>query len=88
MIQESAIRIAENNAKNVVFKVLGVYDDDPLELGSHLFDTVVACEVIEHLFLPRALPTFAHKVLKQSGYFIITTPHYGSHSKKSDFIFP
>lgn len=78
--EESAIRIAENNAKNVVFKVLGVYDD-PLELGSHPFDTVVACEVIEHLFLPRALPTFAHKVLKRSGYFIITTPHYGSYSK-------
>jgi 2-polyprenyl-3-methyl-5-hydroxy-6-metoxy-1,4-benzoquinol methylase len=54
--------------------VLGsVYDD--LELPRA--DTVISCEVIEHLYHPRKLLTLAHNVLKPGGALILSTPYHG-----------
>ena len=41
------------------------------------FDLVLAAEVIEHLFLPRALYHRASEALKPGGQLIITTPFHG-----------
>lgn len=50
--------------------------DDPAPLGEP-FDLVVATEVIEHMFDPRALPRFAARVLKPGGHLIVSTPYHG-----------
>lgn len=78
--EESAIQIAKSNSVGVVFEQIGVYDE-PSKRNLYNFDLVLASEVIEHLFLPRALTAFASKVLNDNGYLVITTPYYGSYIK-------
>jgi len=78
--EESAINIANSIKSNAVFKLLGVYDE-PTALGSSKFDLVLASEVVEHLFLPRKLPSFAYNVLKPNGFLVLTTPYYGNYFK-------
>jgi len=73
---ESGIRVASESVPGAVFTKLGVYDD-PRDLSAAPFDAVVAVEVVEHLYLPRALPSFAHRVLKPGGRFVVTTPYHG-----------
>ena len=46
-------------------------------LEDQKFDVVVSFEVIEHLFSPHRLPIYAHGVLGDQGYLIITTPYHG-----------
>lgn len=41
------------------------------------FDVALAAEVIEHLFLPRALFHRAHEALQPGGTLIVTTPYHG-----------
>jgi 2-polyprenyl-3-methyl-5-hydroxy-6-metoxy-1,4-benzoquinol methylase len=69
------VEIARSSSKDITFKNIGVYDD-PSILMDENFDAVVSTEVIEHLFLPRYLPRFAKKILKENGYLIISTPYY------------
>lgn len=73
---ESGIRIARRAVPEARFHVCGVYDDFG-RLGDGPFDLVVSSEVIEHLFLPRYLPRFAHSALRPGGWLIVTTPYYG-----------
>ena len=70
------IRIARASCPQATFHHIGVYDDPGL-LGKHDFDAVISTEVVEHLYVPRALPRFAAEVLKDGGWFIITTPYHG-----------
>lgn len=70
------IRAARERLPSVEFHVLGVYDD-PIDLGEGDFDLVVSTEVIEHLFLPRSLVTFARAALKPGGHVVISTPYHG-----------
>jgi 2-polyprenyl-3-methyl-5-hydroxy-6-metoxy-1,4-benzoquinol methylase len=58
------------------FKLASVYES-PDALGETDFDAVISTEVIEHLFLPAALPRFARLVLKPGGHLIVTTPYHG-----------
>jgi 2-polyprenyl-3-methyl-5-hydroxy-6-metoxy-1,4-benzoquinol methylase len=58
------------------FKVASVYESTEA-LGATDFDAVISAEVIEHLFLPAALPRFARSVLKPGGHLIVTTPYHG-----------
>jgi 2-polyprenyl-3-methyl-5-hydroxy-6-metoxy-1,4-benzoquinol methylase len=56
----------------------GVQDDPRVLLEREApFDVVVSTEVIEHLYAPRLLPTYAAAVLKQGGWLILTTPYHG-----------
>ena len=73
---EAGIKAAQKRLPDVKFHVLGVYDD-PALLGEQDFDLVISTEVIEHLFLPRALPRFARAVLKPGGHLVISTPYHG-----------
>lgn len=58
------------------FRLASVYES-PNALGETGFDAVISTEVIEHLFLPAALPRFARAVLKPGGHLIVTTPYHG-----------
>ena len=78
--EETAVAISRREIPDVHFEQIGVYDD-PGHLGLERFDLVIAVDVVEHLFLPRALPCFVSKVLRPGGHFILTTPHYGHYFK-------
>jgi 2-polyprenyl-3-methyl-5-hydroxy-6-metoxy-1,4-benzoquinol methylase len=73
---EDGIAQARGAYPQLSFHQLGV-GDDPAALGGAPFDTVVSTEVIEHLYLPRLLPRFAHAVLKAEGHLILSTPYHG-----------
>jgi 2-polyprenyl-3-methyl-5-hydroxy-6-metoxy-1,4-benzoquinol methylase len=70
------IAIAAQAVPGARFRIIGVYDD-PADLGESNFDAVISTEVIEHLFAPRALPRFAHAVLRDGGSLILSTPYHG-----------
>lgn len=73
---QTGIDIAQKNNSGAKFKLISIYDSPP-SLAGESFDAVVSTEVIEHLFLPAALPLFAAAALKPHGYLIITTPYHG-----------
>jgi len=75
-VDEMGVNIASSSGSGAIFKRVGVYDS-PCALGEKGFDAVVSTEVIEHLYLPAALPRFAREILKPGGYLIITTPYHG-----------
>jgi len=70
------VEIAQRGSSGAEFRLASVYDS-PDALGETGFDAVVSTEVIEHLFLPAALPRFARAVLKPGGHLIVTTPYHG-----------
>lgn len=70
------IEIACKRVPAARFQVCGVYDD-PNMLGQDEFDVIVASEVVEHLFFPRKLISFAKSRLAPSGYLVLTTPYHG-----------
>lgn len=72
------VQIARQTAPGIPFYNFGV-QDDPEELLKHegLFDTVVSTEVIEHLFSPEDLPSYANRCLKPGGRLIVSTPYHG-----------
>lgn len=72
----SGVRLAQAAAPRVTFKQVGV-NDDPATLGQEGFDVAVSLEVVEHLYMPRALPAFAKAVLKPGGHLIVSTPYHG-----------
>lgn len=56
------------------------YDDiDPALIGR--VDMVISNDVIEHLYLPRKLVTFAKRFLEPGGVMITATPDFGSYFK-------
>lgn len=42
-----------------------------------LADVAVSTEVVEHLYAPHLLPTFARQLLRPRGHLIVTTPYHG-----------
>lgn len=73
---DSGIAFAREKLPDRRFEVIGVYDD-PAQLGDGTYDVVVSTEVVEHLFAPRALPKFAHQVLRPGGSLVLSTPYHG-----------
>ena len=69
------IKIAKQ-FKDITFHHLGVYDDASLLKVKDL-ECILTAEVVEHLYLPSALPKFAHRLLANDGFLIITTPYHG-----------
>lgn len=74
----NAIELARSGSHDIRFYKYGV-QDDPRELieTEGFFDTVVSCDVIEHLYSPQLLCLFAKKVLQQNGNLIVATPYHG-----------
>ena len=73
----NGIEIATKQFPTISFFQASVYDDPTKILPSKEFDAVISTEVVEHLFEPRALPSFASQVLKRNGSLIISTPYHG-----------
>lgn len=72
------VGIASKMYPQIIFLNYGVQDDPDLlvqQVGT--FDVVVSTEVIEHLFSPHLLPSYAYKCLNSGGYLILTTPYHG-----------
>lgn len=55
---------------------IGVYDD-PSAIPVDASNVVISTEVIEHLYYPRKLLSFASQKLKPGGHLIVTTPYHG-----------
>lgn len=72
---ESAVAAARTVPGAPVFATASVYDRLAERFG--LFDVVIALEVIEHLYSPRALVDAACALLKPGGYALISTPYHG-----------
>ena len=49
-------------------------DAEQLSFASKSFDVILASEIMEHLWNPHGLIEEAYRVLKENGYFIISTP--------------
>lgn len=76
---KQGIKLATDQYPSIDFYNYGV-QDNPSELlnkTQQSFDVVVSTEVIEHLYAPRLLPSYASSVLKDGGLLIITTPYHG-----------
>jgi 2-polyprenyl-3-methyl-5-hydroxy-6-metoxy-1,4-benzoquinol methylase len=75
---KNGVDIASKMHPQLTFLNYGVQDDPDLliqKVGT--FDVVVSTEVIEHLFSPHLLPSYAYKTLNSGGYIILTTPYHG-----------
>jgi 2-polyprenyl-3-methyl-5-hydroxy-6-metoxy-1,4-benzoquinol methylase len=70
------IRLASKEGGGIKYKQIGIYDEPSL-IGKKKYDAVISSQVVEHLFVPSALPKFAFALLKPKGYFIVTTPYNG-----------
>jgi 2-polyprenyl-3-methyl-5-hydroxy-6-metoxy-1,4-benzoquinol methylase len=73
---EEGIRIARQAYPKVSFHSMSVYDDLVAAIGKD-YDVVVASEVIEHLFNPKAFMDNARALLAPGGLLVLTTPYHG-----------
>jgi 2-polyprenyl-3-methyl-5-hydroxy-6-metoxy-1,4-benzoquinol methylase len=75
---KSGVEIARKAYSQIPFYNFGVQDDPKALLQQEApFDVVISTEVIEHLFSPHLLPSYAHAVLKDRGYLVVSTPYHG-----------
>jgi 2-polyprenyl-3-methyl-5-hydroxy-6-metoxy-1,4-benzoquinol methylase len=72
---ETGIRIARHSNPKLRFEVASAYDDLRELVGE--VDVVLASEVIEHLYLPKAFLRRAFACLNPGGLLIVTTPYHG-----------
>jgi len=77
---DSQFDISRQRFPNLNFTLASCYDD-PKVLGLGRFDMVISNDVIEHLYVPRKLVTFAKAHLKPGGTVITCTPDFGSYIK-------
>jgi SAM-dependent methyltransferase len=61
-------------------------DASQLPIISGLFDTVLLCEVLEHVHLPERVIEESVRMLKPNGHLLLSMPFlYGSHADPYDF---
>lgn len=72
----SGIEHCRSLMPGATFLEASVYDDAEI-IGSARFDTVIASEVIEHLYSPERLLRFASLALVENGFLLLTTPYHG-----------
>jgi 2-polyprenyl-6-hydroxyphenyl methylase/3-demethylubiquinone-9 3-methyltransferase len=58
-------------------EVASIYDADIVARWNGPVDGVVALEVVEHLFDPKAFFTQTHRLLNEGGRLIVSTPYHG-----------
>jgi 2-polyprenyl-3-methyl-5-hydroxy-6-metoxy-1,4-benzoquinol methylase len=79
-LDAEGVRIARQSHPHLRFYNYGVQDDPQKLLADEAgrqFDAVVSTEVVEHLFAPHTLPSYAHRVLRAGGHLIVSTPYHG-----------
>jgi len=75
----AGVELSRKALPNIKFYHFGV-EDDPLLLlreEGKAFDCVLSTEVIEHLYAPNLLLSYASAVLRDDGIIILTTPYHG-----------
>ncbi|PWT72761.1 MAG: hypothetical protein C5B59_15080 [Bacteroidetes bacterium] len=72
-ISSQAIEKAKENYSGIDFQV---GDAENLQFDDSSFDFVISCETLEHLPHPKSMLKEIHRVLKNSGRFILTTENY------------
>jgi 2-polyprenyl-6-hydroxyphenyl methylase/3-demethylubiquinone-9 3-methyltransferase len=58
-------------------EVASIYDADIRERCKGPVDVVVALEVVEHLFDPKAFFAQSRRLLKEGGHLLVSTPYHG-----------
>jgi 2-polyprenyl-3-methyl-5-hydroxy-6-metoxy-1,4-benzoquinol methylase len=79
-LDAAGVRIARQANPRIPFYNFGVHDDPQALLqqeGGRGFDAVVSTEVIEHLYAPHLLPSYARAVLVGGGQLVVSTPFHG-----------
>ena len=72
------VAIARRAYPDIAFHARGVQDDaSDIVREEGMFDTVVSTEVIEHLYDPSQLLSFASQFLEPGGRLIVSTPYHG-----------
>lgn len=61
-------------------------NEQKLPFKNNLFDLIIASEVIEHLFQPANFLKDAHRVLKNNGKLILSTPNFLYWGNRINFI--
>ena len=75
---KKGVEVSRDSYPNIQFYNYGVEDSSTNLLNKERkFDCVVSTEVIEHLYSPHLLPRYAHDILENNGYLIISTPYHG-----------
>jgi 2-polyprenyl-3-methyl-5-hydroxy-6-metoxy-1,4-benzoquinol methylase len=75
---KAGVELAKQSYPHINFYNFGVQDDPEQLLATEApFDAVISTEVIEHLFSPHLLPTYARSILKPGGHLVVTTPYHG-----------
>lgn len=78
-IAEAQIEIAKQKGVDACYCSI---DRDLLPYNDKLFDVIISSEVIEHVLVPDKLLVEAHRVLKDDGIFIVTTPNLAGFGKR------
>ncbi|MBU1256696.1 methyltransferase domain-containing protein [Patescibacteria group bacterium] len=73
-----SVKIAQKRGVNAIVGNL----EEPLPFKSEAFDCVFAGEIIEHILDTNSFLVEIHRVLKQKGNFIITTPNVASLARR------
>ena len=76
-VGESGIEFAKKHRPSIPYYVASVLDDLSGIIPDGAADVVIACEVIEHLYLPGKFLDGARRALKPGGRIIVTTPYHG-----------
>lgn len=75
----AGIPVARAAYPGIRFEVVD-FADGPTKLALHpdgLVDAVVSTEVVEHLYAPHHLASFAFSALRPGGILVISTPYHG-----------
>ena len=73
---KSGVQLAKEKFPDCRFIQGSIYDLPYTEIGEQ-FDIIISCEVIEHLFEPKAIVRNTKQLLKPNGRLILTTPYHG-----------
>jgi len=77
---EEQFKACQRNFPHLSVKRASCYEN-PTELDLGQFDLVISNDVIEHLYYPRKLVSFARSLVKPAGMVITCTPDFGSYWK-------
>ena len=73
----SGIALALGHYPAIRFLQADVCGALPPEIRPGGFDAVMCCEVVEHVYSPKALMKNCYRLLRPGGFLILTTPYHG-----------
>jgi 2-polyprenyl-3-methyl-5-hydroxy-6-metoxy-1,4-benzoquinol methylase len=76
-LSEAEIAVARARNPELDLQVMSLYDDGVSIFSRPVPDAVLALEVVEHLFTPKALFAQAYKLLPSGGLLLVSTPYHG-----------